>query len=149
MEALNQTDNLITNRGGRATVVYIHNSDHVRLANELQPFRRFVDAERVDVVPGLPRVIGLYLSGSGEVPLVPVPGSDWASYTPAGGVLSRDVFVLDESMVAVPYLGTESPTVFELPFGVTGALTKLYMLVYMSGLVVRVPNFIAKLRITV
>lgn len=148
LEALNKTDNLITNRGGRASVIYIHATDNVRMANELQPFRRFVDSERVDIVPGLPRVLGIYLSGSGEVPLVPVPGADWAAYA-VGGPSLRDAFVLDESMVAVPYLGSESPTVFELPFGVTGSLTKLYLLVYMSGLAVRIPNFCAKLRIPV
>jgi len=146
LEALGRTDNLIVNNGGRASVVLIHASDNVVLANQLQPFRRFVDSERVEVVPGLPRVIATYMPGSGEVPLVPVPGADWAAYT-ANAISVRDSFVLDESVVAVPYLGSDSPTVIELPFGVTGALTKLYLLVYMNGLAVRVPNFIAKLRV--
>lgn len=148
LEGLNQTDVLNVNNGGMSSVVLIHASDNVTFTNELQPFRRFVDSDRVEVVPGLPRVTGVNLAGSGLVPVIPVPGTDWAAYTNndvGGGASGRDAFVLDESVVAMPYLGSETPTVIELPLGVTGALTKLYILVAFFGLAVRVPNHTAKL----
>lgn len=148
LEGLNQTDNLPVNLGGLSSVVLMRATDGVTFENELQPFRRFVEAERVEVVPGLPSAVAVSLSGSGLVPVIKIPGADWAVYTFGGDPGISDAFVLDESVVAMPYLGSDSPTVIELPLGVTGALTKLYILVGMFGLAVRVPNFIGKLRIT-
>lgn len=148
LEGLNQADALAVNEGGLSTAVILRVSDAVQFENELQPFRRFVDSERVEVVPGLPNVTAVNLSGSGLVPVIKVPGADATIYTVGGDAGISDAFVLDESVVTMPYLGSDTPTVIELPLGVTGALTKLYILVGMFGMAVRVPNFIAKLRVT-
>ena len=148
LEGLNQADAPSVNLGGTSTVVMMRVTDGVQFENELQPFRRFIESERVEVVPGLPNVTGVSLSGSGVVPVIKVPGADWTVYTVGGDAGISDAYVLDESVVTLPYLGSDVPTVIELPLGVTGALTKLYMLVGMFGVAVRVPNFIAKLRIT-
>lgn len=148
LEGLNQADVLAVNNGGLISVILIHATDNVTFTNELQPFRRFTDSERVDVVPGLPRVAAINLAGSGQVPIIPVPGADWAAYANAdvgGGANGRDALLLDESVVAMPYLGSETPTVIELPLGVTGALTKLFILCSFYGLAVRVPVHTAKL----
>lgn len=148
LEGLNETDRLVTDNGGMVSVILINSVNNVTFTNELQPFRRFTDSERVDVVPGLPRVASINLAGSGQVPIIPVPGADWAAYVNndvGGGDTGRDCLLLDESVVAMPYLGSEVPTVIELPLGVTGALTKLFILVSFYGLAVRVPNFTAKL----
>ena len=148
LEGLNEADVLSVNNGGLTSVILISATDNKTLANELQPFRRFVESERVEVVPGLPRVAAVNLSGSGQVPIIPVPGADWAAYANSdvgGGATGRDALLLDESVVAMPYLGSESPTVIELPLGVTGALTKLYILCAFFGLAVRVPTFCSKL----
>lgn len=148
LEGLNQTDALAVNLGGMSSVVMMRVNDAVQFENELQPFRRFVDSERVEVVPGLPNVTGVNLSGSGIVPVIKVPGADWTVYTFGGDAGISDAYIIDESVVAMPFLGSDTPTVIELPLGVTGALTKLYILVGMFGVAVRVPNFIAKLRVT-
>lgn len=148
LEGLNQADALSVNLGGTSTVVMMRVTDGVQFENELQPFRRFIESERVEVVPGLPNVTGVSLSGSGVVPVIKVPGADWTVYTVGGDAGISDAYVIDESVVTMPYLGSDVPTVIELPLGVTGALTKLYMLVGMFGVAVRVPNFIAKLRVT-
>lgn len=148
LEGLNQADVLAVNNGGLSTVVLMRVVDAVQFENELQPFRRFIESERVEVVPGLPSVTGVNLSGSGLVPVIKVPGADATVYTVGGDAGISDAFLLDENVVAMPYLGSDTPTVIELPLGVTGALTKLYILVGMFGVAVRVPNFIAKLRVT-
>ena len=148
LEGLNQADALAVNNGGLTSVVVMRVSDAVQFENELQPFRRFVDSERVEVVPGLPNVTGVNLSGSGLVPVIKVPGADATVYTVGADDFISDAFLIDESVVAMPYLGSDTPTVIELPLGVTGALTKLYILVGMFGVAVRVPNFISKLRVT-
>lgn len=151
LEGFNQADLLVVNLGGTVSAILISATDNVQFTNELQPFRRFTDSERVDVVPGLPRVAAVNLAGSGQVPVIPVPGADWAAYVNndvGAGATGRDAFLLDESALAMPYLGSETPTVIELPLGVTGALTKLYILVCFYGLAVRVPNFTSKLFIS-
>ena len=148
LEGLNQADALSVNLGGLTSIVVMRVTDAVQFENELQPFRRFVESERVEVVPGLPNVTGINLSGSGVVPVIKVPGADATVYTVGGDNAISDAFLLDESVVAMPYLGSDTPTVIELPLGVTGALTKLYILVGMFGVAVRVPNFISKLRVT-
>lgn len=148
LEGLNQTDVLVVNNGGQATVVLMRATDAAQFENELQPFRRFIESERVEVVPGLPMVTGVSLSGSGIVPVIKVPGADWTVYTVGADAGISDAYVLDENVVAMPYLGSDTPTVIELPLGVTGSLTKLFILVGLFGTAVRVPNFIAKLRIT-
>lgn len=150
LEGLNQADALAVNLGGMSTAVLMRVTDAVQFENELQPFRRFVESERVEVVPGLPNVTGVNLSGSGVVPVIKIPGADATVYQ-VGGVGDAglsDAFIIDESVVSMPYLGSDTPTVIELPLGVTGALTKLYILVGMFGVAVRVPNFISKLRVT-
>ncbi len=148
LEGLNQADALSVNNGGMSSVVMMRVTDGVQFENELQPFRRFIESERVEVVPGLPNATGVNLSGSGVVPVIKVPGADWTVYTVGADAGISDAYVLDESVITMPYLGSDTPTVIELPLGVTGALTKLYMLVGMFGVAVRVPNFIAKLRVT-
>ncbi len=148
LEGLNQADALSVNLGGMSSVVMMRVADAVQFENELQPFRRFIESERVEVVPGLPNVTGVNLSGSGVVPVIKVPGADWTVYTVGADAGISDAFLLDESVVSMPYLGSDTPTVIELPLGVTGALTKLYILVGMFGVAVRVPNFTAKLRVT-
>ncbi len=148
LEGLNQADALAVNLGGMSSVVMLRVTDAVQFENELQPFRRFIESERVEVVPGLPMVTGVNLSGSGVVPVIKVPGADWTVYTVGADAGISDAFILDESVVSMPYLGSDTPTVIELPLGVTGALTKLYILVGMFGVAVRVPNFTAKLRVT-
>lgn len=148
LEGFNQADVLVVNNGGMVSAIFIHATDNVQFTNELQPFRRFTDSERVDVVPGLPRVASINLAGSGQVPIIPVPGADWAAYNNSdvgGAALGRDAILIDESVVAMPFLGSETTTVIELPLGVTGALTKLFILVSFFGLAVRVPNYTSKL----
>lgn len=148
LEGFNEADVLVVNNGGLISAILIHATDNKTFNNELQPFRRFVDSERVDVVPGLPRVAAVNLSGSGQVPVIPVPGADWAAYANSdvgGGATGRDALLLDESVVAMPYLGSDTPTVIELPLAVTGTLTKLFILVAFFGNAVRVPNFTSKL----
>ena len=85
LEGLNQADALSVNLGGTSTVVMMRVTDGVQFENELQPFRRFIESERVEVVPGLPNVTGVSLSGSGVVPVIKVPGADWTVYPVGGG----------------------------------------------------------------
>jgi hypothetical protein len=143
LEGLNRMDGILGVRGATASIICMDGRDRVRVMNELQPNVRFVD--RLDVVPGLPAFEAVSLGVSGRVPILPIPGDEVGHYT--SGVDVRDTYLLDESVVAMPWLGSENPTVLEIPVGVSGTLDRRYILFLMVGLEVAVPNFIAKLRL--
>ena len=61
----------------------------------------------------------------------------------------RDMYLLDESSVSLPYLGREGPTVLDIPIGIAGQLTHLYIIFGMWGLAVKAPIFSNKVRVKV
>lgn len=86
----------------------------------------------------------------GALPLFPIPGDAISAYTaisPAESV--RDSYMLDMSSMSLPYLGSEGVTTLEIPVGVSGQLTKLYIFFGMWGLAVKAPTYSNKVRISV
>jgi hypothetical protein len=86
----------------------------------------------------------------GALPLFPIPGDAISAYTaisPAESV--RDSYLLDMSSMSLPYLGSEGVTTLEIPVGVSGQLTKLYIFFGMWGLAVKAPTYSNKVRISV
>jgi|WetSurSiteA1Bulk_404760.scaffolds.fasta_scaffold10023_2 hypothetical protein len=86
----------------------------------------------------------------GALPLFPIPGDAISAYTaisPAESV--RDSYLLDMSSMSLPYLGSEGITTLEIPIGVSGQLTKLYIFFGMFGLAVKAPTYSNKVRINV
>lgn len=144
LEKLNTADKFNSVSGGRASIILMDGRDRIDLMNELQPNVRFVD--KMPVVPGLPSVEAVNLGHSGLVPVLSIPGSEMGEYTVSGASV-RDAYLLDESVIAAPWLGSESPTVLEIPVGVSGQLTKLYIIFMMMGLEIAVPKFNAKIRL--
>ena len=61
----------------------------------------------------------------------------------------RDVYVLDEDSLSLPFLGTPGPTVLEIPIGISGQLTHLYIVFLMNGLALKVLPWHNKLRVKV
>ena len=61
----------------------------------------------------------------------------------------RDIYVLDENTVTLPYLGSPGPTVLEIPIGISGQLTHLYIIFLMNGLAVKVLPWNNKIRVKV
>jgi len=86
----------------------------------------------------------------GALPLFPIPGDAIGAYTaisPAEEV--RDSYLLDMSSMSLPYLGSEGITTLEIPIGVSGQLTKLFIFFGMYGLAVKAPTYSNKVRISV
>lgn len=89
---------------------------------------------------------------NGPLSFFPIPGGAIGSYTATGtysGNTVRDLYVLDESAMAIPYLGSPSPTVLEIPIGVSGQLTHLFIIFFMGGLAVQAPTWSNKIRVKV
>jgi hypothetical protein len=67
-----------------------------------------------------------------------VPGDSIGHYT-ATTFSNKDVadlYVLDDSTIALPYLGSPGPSVLEIPPGVSGQLTRLFIIYLFNGLAV-------------
>lgn len=88
---------------------------------------------------------------AGTLPLYGIPGGAVSSYvSPAySSNTVRDLYVVDESAMAIPYLGAEGPTVLQIPIGVTGQLTELFIIFFMGGLAVQAPTWQNKIRVKV
>lgn len=90
---------------------------------------------------------------AGVLPFIGIPGGYIGSYLPTsnpfGGSYARDAYVLDLGTMSRPYLGAEGPTVLEIPVGVSGQLSHLFIIFMMTGLKVAIPTFNSKVRIKV
>lgn len=125
----------ITNAGGGVpNVVYMRAEEQQQLTNSLTSIQRNVD--RTEFVPGM--TVPAIATGVGLVPIVGVPGDSIGHYT-ATTFSSKDVadiYVLDDSSVVLPYLGSPGPSVIEIPPGVSGQLTRLFIIYLFNGLAV-------------
>jgi hypothetical protein len=132
---------------GRPTVIFMSPVDkevfdaaqdkNVRYINELVNVAVGVNTNVVNTV-------------FGALPLFPLPGDSIGAYTavsPAESV--RDSYILDMSSISLPYLGSEGITTLEIPTGVSGQLTKMYILFGMWGLAAKAPTYSNKVRIHV
>jgi len=82
----------------------------------------------------------------GELPIFVVPGDSIGSYQYDGNRV-RDVYLVDQPTITLPYLGSPGPTTLEIPIGVSGQLTHLFIVFGMWGLAMRSEFFNNKVRV--
>jgi hypothetical protein len=92
--------------------------------------------------------LGTVVTAAGELPLLPVPGDSIGTYT-ISSQGHRDMYVVDEDSWSMPYLGSDSITTLEIPIGVAGSLSRLYIMYVMFGLANKAPQFNGKIRVNV
>lgn len=146
--AINDAVAGILDRGGNPSAVYLSPTDHSAYTNELLSIIRYPGGGEVGSA-GLG--IGGVATPAGVLPLLAVAGDSIGSYavTVSGTTTNyRDIYVVDEDVWSMPYLGNESITTLEIPVGVAGALTRLYIQFVMTGLSNKGPQFNAKIRVT-
>jgi hypothetical protein len=136
----------IVNSGGSPSAVYLRSDEHNAFNQQQLEFVRYMPPT-MEVAPGV--VTNGVNTPSGTLPLISVPGDSIGSYTATtySSNLVSDIYVLDESNIALPYLGSDSFTTLEIPIGVGGQLTKLFIIYGMFGLMVGAPSFSAKIRV--
>ena len=98
----------------------------------------------VDAAPGV--LTNAVNTVFGPLPLAVVPGDSIGSYTRSATKVS-DIYLLDESVITVPYLGSAGPTVLDIPIGISGQLDHLFIIFGMWGLAVKAPQFCNKVRV--
>ena len=94
---------------------------------------------------------GQVVTAAGALPILAVAGDSIGSYTVTSPTTAnyRDMYVIDEDTWSLPYLGADSITTLEIPVGVNGSLSRLYIMYVMFGLANKGPQFNAKIRVTV
>jgi hypothetical protein len=146
--AINETVAGILNNGGNPSAIVLSPTDYAAYTNELLSLVRYPGAGSVDAGLGL----GSVATPAGALPLLAIPGDGVGSYAiTSGGTTTnyRDMYVIDEDVWSMPFLGNDAITTLEIPVGVAGALTRLYIQFCMYGLASKAPQFNGKIRVTV
>jgi hypothetical protein len=143
--AINDTVASILNNGGNPSAIILSPTDAAAYQNELTNLIRYPGGGE-GATAGLG--FGSVVTPAGALPLLAVPGDSIGSYT-VSSVNVRDMYVVDEDTWSMPYLGSDSITTLEIPVGVGGALTRLYIMFVMYGLAAKAPQFNGKIRVAV
>lgn len=135
VSAFNQGITNITNNVGVAPSVTFARYDELgQLSDQQLSIQRTVDS--VEFVPGVQ--VPAVMTSVGRMPIVGVPGDAIGTYSSTvftGGTKTvADLYMLNESQLAIPYLGSPGPSVIEIPPGVSGQLSRLYIVWGMFGL---------------
>jgi hypothetical protein len=141
----NNADSVLSVFGGMASILVMDTRDKTLWMNELEVAER-IQLPQLSLVPGLPNITGINLGNSGEVPVLGIPGDEIGHYT-FGGDDVRDAYLLDESTITVPFLGSDMPTILDIPTGTDGTLSHVFILFQMAGLAAKIPNYLSALRI--
>jgi hypothetical protein len=133
------------NAGGTTSLLYMRPQE--KLAFDLQQ-----DAN-VQIIDRLTNYnVGVNVTGVntifGALPISTVPGDSIGTYT-RSATLRADIYALDERTITIPYLGSPGPTVLDIPIGISGQLTHLYIVFGMWGLAVKAPIWSNKVRVKV
>jgi len=138
----------ITESGGDPTAIFGAPLESQTFDRQQEDKQRIVVMNGEDITAGLG--VTAVKTNAGTVPLYTVRGGAVSSYTATGtysGNTVRDLYILDENSISIPYLGAAGPTVLEIPIGVTGQLTHLFIIFFMGGLAVKAPTWNNKVRV--
>lgn len=131
---------------GNPGIMYCEPAVKQLLSAQLTDQVRFAET-RVEVVPNV--IVQGVNTQFGDLGLVGIPGDSVGEYLPtsASGTAWSDIYMLDESVISMPFLGSESVQVLDIPIGISGQLTHLFILFVMAGLAVKAPLFSSKIRV--
>lgn len=150
-EFIDRATEEIVNAGGSANAIYLRPTEKITFDLQQDKNVRYMNAF-TNVSPGvLTNAVNTIM---GPLPLIVIPGDSIGNYTTTnadgsfnGGENVADMYILDESTVSLPYLGSEGVTVLDIPIGISGQLTHLYIMFGMWGLVVKALPFSNKVRV--
>lgn len=127
---------------GRPSVIYIDPEAMGQFDLQQDDLVRYIERDNISV--GV--TVSAVSTTAGRLPLFVVPGDSIGEYTKSGQTVS-DAYLIDESAVSVPYLGSDGPTVLDIPMGVSGQLVRLFIIFGMWGFAVKATQFHHKVRI--
>jgi len=132
--------------GGKPGIIWANPWEIEEFSQQQEAKQRW-PGPAVGIAPGT-EVDGV-MTPFGRLALGPVPGDSIGAYTATtySSNSVRDMYLLDETSISMPYLGSEGPTVLDIPIGIAGQLTHLYIIFGMWGLAVKAPIFSNKVRV--
>jgi len=150
-QAVNYGAAQVMNNGGNPSILVGSPIVLNKLMNEQEGKQRTQE----DLIPGVP--VMAINTVAGNLPYVYAPGSGTSTNSALGtynrasdGALVEDLYVLDESMITLRYLGSADIGVIEIPVGVDSNLSRRFILYAMMGLQIADSGlFQAKIRIPV
>lgn len=145
--AINGAATIITQAGGSPSILWGHPLDKMTFDQQQDANVRYMESNSLlNVAPGV--VTNAVNTLSGPLPFAIVPGDSIGgyNYTTGGWTYARDLYLLDEQGIAMPYLGSEGPTVLDIPIGISGQLTHLFIVFVMNGLALEAPSWQQKVR---
>ena len=146
----------IVEAGGiRPSILWGTPAEKTTFNEQQDPSIRLVGPQYVNI--GVGATAETFNTIAGSIPFGVVPGGAINSYTYGGSTINgvgsgshvRDMYILDEQTITLPYLGSPGPTVLEIPVGISGQLTHLYIIFLMNGLAVKVLPWNNKVRVKV
>jgi hypothetical protein len=148
LASINEAVASVLDNGGNPSAILCSPTDYAGLVNELTNLVRY-NAPAADQAAGA--TFGQVVTAAGALPILAVAGDSIGSYTVTSPTTAnyRDMYVIDEDSWSLPYLGADSITTLEIPVGVNGSLSRLYIMYVMFGLANKAPQFNAKIRVTV
>ena len=149
LATINSAVGSILDNGGNPSAIVCSPTDYAGLVNELTNLVRYNAPSQADQAAGA--TFGQVVTAAGALPILAVAGDAIGSYTVTSPTTAnyRDMYVIDEDSWSMPFLGADSITTLEIPVGVNGALSRLYIMYVMFGLANKAPQFNAKIRVTV
>jgi len=135
--------------GPMPSIAWVHPVEQNTFNEQMDSKTRIVVPNQVNIGVGVTaREVNTI---AGPVPFAIVPGDSIGNYTAStySGYNVRDLYLLDESTISLPYLGTDGPTVLDIPIGISGQLTHMFIIFGMWGLAVKAPQFSNKVRIKI
>ena len=130
-------NNGITNVANQVGVVpnvaYLRYDELGQLSNQQLSIQRTVDTT-TQFIPGVE--VPAVQTSAGKLPLIAIPGDAIGTYTAStySSKTVADLYLMNDQQLEVPYLGQPGPSVIEIPPGVSGQLTRLYIVWGMFGL---------------
>jgi hypothetical protein len=144
LESLQSLAAKAANNGGSPSLAFMSMNAKQALDIEQQNNQRY-NNDLVEIIPGV-RCQKIAWA-NGELVLVPVPGSSIGTYNrTSDNALVEDITLLDESVITLRWLHSESFTVLQIPSGVDGVLSNRWIIFGMFGMEVAAPLFCGKAR---
>ena len=137
----------VSQSGGRSSIIWGHPQEKITFDQQQDPNVRILAPDLVNIGVGV--VAERFNTIEGPLPFAIVPGDSIADYHTGAGVHVRDMYVLQEDSITLPYLGSEGPTVLDIPIGISGQLTHLYVIFDMKGIAVKVLAWNNKIRVKI
>jgi hypothetical protein len=140
--AFNEAMITTTQNAGSPSVIYIDPMASGQFDVQQDDLVRYIERDNISVGVTVQTVA----TTMGRLPLFVIPGDSIGEYTYSGNTYS-DAYLIDESAISIPFLGSDGPTVLDIPMGVSGQLTRLFIIFGMWGFAPKALQFHNKVRI--